>query len=555
MFKPISFAARLLLGFLAIVGSAGSANAQFNVPNDTICTNCPFPRVADIDQDGRLDLIFTRPAEDTITWMRNQGDGDFTAPQFLATNDHHLTIELVGDADQDGDVDLVGVSLTPTYQDSTVAIIRNNEGIFETEVIEQHVAATRPLTRFADLDGNGELDLLGLPINTSPFGEVWYRHVGTSYVRDTISFWCQQVQGPWAVLDLEGDGDLDLASYVQGSVKRVTALWNLGAGRFGPPTWATPQYLFPLGVRPASDAADVNGDGFTDLVVGGRPCLSQGDGTFLLPASLDPMNYQSIGEADCEPTLEAFVSSTIAQANPGLSELSFTGSFVLPSSLPADPFRSRMMIMDADERPDLLMGPINDALGPVFWRRNNAVPIPMVYEHPVDTITAGPTITVVYPPLDVEDQVPGTDVLADGDWYTGLGVIGDSLYTAQLPEGWLVITANYLSFTSQTGCASMAQDSIYIRNEVGISEASSPRFVLAPNPANDVLRVKQQGVASPRYVVRDPFGRIVNARILSNDRGTDEARIECSGLSAGSYLLSIYTSEQLVKAIPFVVVH
>ena len=545
---------RSWLWAFAVVAGGGTVRAQFDVPNDTICVDCPFPRLADLDADGDMDLIFTVPAEDTITWRRNQGDGTFEPPVFLAVNAHHLTFELIGDADADGDIDLVGVTLLPEHQDSTVALLRNQGGSFTTEIIGTHIGTTRPLTRLADLDGDGDLDLLGSPVDASPFGEAWYRNTGGGYDRDTISFWCAQIRGPWAVLDLEGDGDLDLATYMTGSVKRVVTLWNMGGGRFGPPTWATPVYPFTLLARPATDALDVNSDGFVDLVVGGRPCISQGDGTFQLPASLSPMTYQSIGNADCEPALEAFASSTSAQAIPQLNELSINGPFYFPGDLPTPPFRSQLVQLDADERPDLLMGPINADLGPVIWRRNNAFPIPIAYDHPVDSITAGETISVVYPPLDIEDQVPGLDVLGDGDWYTGPGVIGDSLRTAQLPEGWTVITAHYMSFNSLSECESTAQDSIYIRSAVGFDTPAPPNFLVYPDPVSDILTVETGQPVPVRYRIHDQMGREMATQVLGDPRAVGSVRIDCGQLAPGTYLLAIHLDGQPHRTRPFIVV-
>ena len=525
-------------------------SAQFDAVNDTICHNCPFPRLVDLDNDGDIDLILTTPEEDTISWRRNQGNGIFDDAIFLALNDHHLSIDLVGDADGDGDPDLIGASLTPTYTDSVLAILRNNGGAFTFEIIDEHITANRSPTRFADLDDDGLLDILGLPDAAS--GERWYRNLGNGgYQRETMSYWCQLTPGPFAALDVEGDGDIDLATYPPGNLRRIVVFWNLGGGKFGPPTWASPQYGSALLVRPAIDAAELNGDGFMDLVVGGRPCISEGNGHFNLPTQLFPMNYQSIADADCEPTLEAFVSSTTLQATPGLGELSIPGSFVELTAPVILPLRSALANLDDDTLPDLLLGPINGETGPVYWRKNNAIPIPIHYDHPVESVVAGTVLSVVYPPIHIG---PDT-VVADGDFYTGNGVIGDSLYTADMPTGYVVITAHYASFNSQTECESLSQDSIYVLNTVGIAESTVNSVQVFPNPVNDQLHVRHASGQPLRAVIRDVFGRVLKVRTLTNKPIADEVIIDCADLAAGTYVIGLFEEDRELSSVSFVVVH
>ena len=80
--------------------------------------------IADIDGDGDLDIISASGEDDIIHWFENNGAADPTfATTVIATsadNPHELSI---ADMDNDGDLDIISTSL----DDNTVAWYENNE--------------------------------------------------------------------------------------------------------------------------------------------------------------------------------------------------------------------------------------------------------------------------------------------------------------------------------------------------------------------------------------------------------------------------------------------
>jgi hypothetical protein len=165
--------------------------------------------------DGYADIVLETTT--LIRVMYGNGDGTFQPPVTLVPNTRFLRIRLAGDVDGDGDVDLVGVS-RPGF-DEVVAILRNDSGTFNLQVIDSGVVANRTLEQLADVDGDGLLDLLGLDGNGE---DIWYRNLGDlTFERRSISHWCEPVEGPYTAIDVDGDGDLDMVRF-HGGIPRMS---------------------------------------------------------------------------------------------------------------------------------------------------------------------------------------------------------------------------------------------------------------------------------------------------------------------------------------------
>ena len=102
----------------------GAADPTFAAT--TIATSADGPRdvfVADIDSDGDMDIVAASREDDTISWYENNGAADpsFTGND-IATNADGARDVHVADMDNDGDLDIVSVSAF----DDTVAWYEND---------------------------------------------------------------------------------------------------------------------------------------------------------------------------------------------------------------------------------------------------------------------------------------------------------------------------------------------------------------------------------------------------------------------------------------------
>lgn len=508
---------------------------QFNTPGIPICDPCFFPLVADVDLNGSPDLIFTTAEQESITWRANDGAGNFGTEQTLAINQRHLTIELAGDADSDGDVDLIGVSLAD-QEDSLVAILRNESGSFVLDTVDYPMTAQRTLDQLADLDADGDFDLLSL--NTGE-EDVWYRNEGNgTYQLERISHWCASVGGPYVVLDAENDGDMDLLRY-DADLGRFLTIWNLGDGHFGPWTYSTPP-LQTLTYEPGAGKVDKDGDGLTDLVFGGRVLYSNGNGTFVPIGSIQPMGFQSIANVNCEVAPEAVLSSPV-YASIYTRFLDQVGQLIPTDPGATSPSRTALPDLNMDGRPDLLIGPAQGQ-GPVSWRNNNAVPVEVEVQLPVDTLTTDTVITL-----------SGGSPL-DGGYYTGPGVFNNVFYSSLAGVGAIGITYHYLSFNTQNLCGGSATDTLFIVDYTGMNELDNEKVVLYPDPADERCCLSELPWEPTFIEVIDALGQHTSA-MPAPPNGQGVRCVRTAELANGPHVLVVFGPVGQRLALRFLVMH
>ncbi|MCB0795598.1 MAG: VCBS repeat-containing protein, partial [Flavobacteriales bacterium] len=405
--------------------SVGQSFTPFDGPDQVICTNCPFPLVADLNSDGIMDLIFADPSDPTISWMEGAGDGTFQPASTIGANVLALQYELVGDADDDGDLDLVGAN----PNSGIVAVQRWMGASFAMELLDTvppFTTALRQLDQFVDLDGDGFLDILGL-FYQDPQDNRWYRARGDgTYEPKDFPGWCSSYSGDFEALDVDGDGDQDLVACSYGQL-RLYVQWNLGRGPEGPFTVAsTPLQPGPPGAR-MLNAADLNGDASMDLVVGGRAAYASGTGIFEPELQTANSRFQSVAQINCSYQQEAVMSDTW---NFGVLVNSFSGLNTWTVQNIGSQLRTKATDIDGDGLADLILGP-NGGQGVVAWRRNPYGE--QVTSLDLDSLGFG-TDTI---PGDTVFLLTGGHPTAGGGFYSGQGVFNDSLYSGLAGPGWV----------------------------------------------------------------------------------------------------------------------
>jgi len=244
-------------GIPSLAWYANDGSGVFSVAQmiSSAVPNVSALRVLDIDLDGDPDLLLRSMA--TVVFLRNDGAGNFTAPDTIGTTGFSLTDPVDGgDLDGDGDLDVVH-----GYGNGGLNLhwIANVNGAFSPQQITyDSTIANMACLRTGDLDNDGDLDLV-----MGGYTELaWHANDGTGSFGEPIILSDSCPSAVWLELgDLDLDGDLDLACASRtGSF--VAWVENLGSGAFGPMIPLDTCESRPLLVR----AADLDGDGDKDIV-------------------------------------------------------------------------------------------------------------------------------------------------------------------------------------------------------------------------------------------------------------------------------------------------
>jgi len=233
-------------------------------PEKIISTNLVFPLdliTSDLDGDGDMDVISVSVADDKIVWFENlDGFGNFGLEKIITSEVDSPQSFIITDIDGDGDMDVASSSIN----DNKIAWYENLDGLggFGTQQIISTSVLRPNDIYYADLDGDGDVDLLSASIDDNKIA--WYENLdglGSFSTQQIISL---DANSAWAVFsaDLDGDGDIDVLS---ASILDDKIAWyeNLdGLGGFGPQQIISTMLVDPSLVY----AFDIDNDGDIDVV-------------------------------------------------------------------------------------------------------------------------------------------------------------------------------------------------------------------------------------------------------------------------------------------------
>jgi hypothetical protein len=364
--------------------------------------------VADATGDGKVDLIASDTATNSVVVVPSNGDGTFGTPIVSALPIAPTSIQ-VADFNRDGKADLA----LRSYSSGVAAIYAGDgAGHFSSRLWQIEITGVAKMVA-GDLDGDGNTDLVFL---RTQYDLYFGRGDGTFPPPVTIASAAEAYGVLLADLDRDGDAEIISADF---NARTVSVIVNNGSRTF------SAIVPYPVGnAAPSGDPLDVVAGDFT------------GDGKVDIVASLANSRSLVTLPGNGNGSLGAPVYSTVPRWN---SSTGFLPHYFAPGDF------------DGDGRVDLVV----DELYGVALFRNATGDATLTVHSQYPTISTGQTVrfdltftpaSSYYPYYQTGPYATGTVTLKDGATVIGTATLQDHAATIEvssLGAGTHQITASF----------------------------------------------------------------------------------------------------------------
>jgi len=508
--------------------STGTGSAPFDIA------------VADVNGDSKPDLLTSNSGTNTVGVLLGTGTGTFGTVMAYSTGANSQPTSIaVGDVNRDGKPDIL-----TTNQGAVGVLLGTGSGTFGAVTTYSLGTGNNPTAlAVADVNGDGQLDLLTANYSSNTVSVLLSTGLGT--FGTVASYSTGAGSGPIsiAVGDANGDGKPDLLT-ANALTHTIGVLLNVGAGTFKVSTaYALTTYSTGAGSKPTDIAvADVNGDGKPDVLTANFNGNATG---VLLGSALPAPTLTSLSPASGPVGTSVTLTGTNLT---GVTSVSFNGTAA-----------STFLVVSATSLTATV--PAGATSGPVAATTGSGTAT-----GPAFTVTTTPTVTTAIPAvLTSTGATLGGSVTADGGAaVTERGVVyvaGTGLPTTANTK--VVVGAGTGLFTRViTGLTTNTLYSVcaYATNTVGTSYGTVQTFTTAqplamtgatalavgvqlyPNPSPGQLLVRRPATASTTAVLCNALGQLVRQVALP----TAETKLVLTDLPTGVYYLHLTVDGQAV---------
>lgn len=245
-----------------------NGNGNFSI-GQIISDNVNTPsniQIADVDNDGLLDLMCISAKDAKLTWFKNiNGQGTFGNRNVIYEDVDNVNDIYAADIDGDGDLDLLSASYNQgIHSNSLIAWFENidGRGNFAKQTGIGYPNRAK-IVRAADVDGDGDLDVIGGTNSSNIETIIWYENLdgeGSFGEVQDISNGLHQLSS-LEMADFDGDGDIDILYNTPNQFGWIENVDGLGS-------YTITHSLSPLngGPGPTSYPADLDNDGDMDII-------------------------------------------------------------------------------------------------------------------------------------------------------------------------------------------------------------------------------------------------------------------------------------------------
>jgi hypothetical protein len=504
---------------------SGNLNiTNFTRKDFTSGTGATFISVADLDNDGKQDVIVANQGENTLSIFKNistSGNILFNSPVKIATPSTPIGIG-VGDFDNNGWLDIVSVN----YGNGTLSIF-TNKGIFNAISTNNFnprfglITGLNPITiDVADLDGDSKSDIVVGNYGSNSISIFKNNYISgalsTSSFSTKLDFNDVNKPGYVKLGDMDGDSKLDIVVLAE-DAKRVGILRNTSTSGVLTSSSFASRVNFKTGEAPYYiSVGDLTGNGKLDILV-----TDFGDGTATVwqnkakPGSIDSTSF--------------------------FKRLKFT--------VGTNPYAGLLADIDGDAKTDILVS--NTGSNTISILRN-IVGSQMIVSPTSSTLpaTGGSVTATVSSNLSwkVSSNATWLIPIASSGKNNGTIRINFIANTGALRKGVVTFTADgivkkmEITQAAKPGMVNPANELIgefTEKPEVNAKEFTNIDWELFPNPSDGIinLSVKFSNLVETGFLsIQDIHGRVVKS--VSNVR-TGTYQIDLSSEPKGTYLFSL----------------